>query len=44
MKKKLLINTGLSIVLWLIVFSLIESDLFSFREMAHEMKIEDVQE
>lgn len=44
MKKKLLINTGLSIVLWLIVFALIESDLISFREMAHEMKIEDVQE
>ena len=41
MKKKLLINTGLAVVIWLIVFALIEADIISFREMANEMIKED---
>ena len=41
MKKKLILNTVISIVIWGIVFALIEADVISFREMATEMIEED---
>lgn len=41
MKKKLLWNTLITIVLWLVVFAAVESDIISFREMAQGMIEED---
>jgi predicted secreted protein len=38
MKKKFLLTTGLAIIVWLIVFALVESDL-SFRDMANRMAL-----
>lgn len=43
MKKKFLWTTIVSIIIWLIVFALIESDLISFRDMADAMIEEDHQ-
>ena len=40
-KKKLIWTTIVSIVLWGMVFALIESELISFREMANAMIEED---
>lgn len=37
MKKKLLINTGISIALWIGLFALVEADIISFRLMALDM-------
>ena len=42
MKQKLLRTTLISVVIWGIVFALIESDMVSFREMARIMIDEDV--
>ncbi len=41
MKKKLIINTVLAIVIWGIVYALIEADVISFRDMAMQMIEED---
>lgn len=41
MKKKLLWTSLVTIILWCIVFALVESDLISFREMADVMIEED---
>ena len=41
MKKKFIWTTIVSIVIWGIVFALIESDIISFREMANAMIEED---
>ena len=41
MKKKFIRTTFVAIILWAIVFVLIESDMISFREMANEMIEED---
>lgn len=35
--RKALITTGISVVLWLIIFGLVQSDLISFRTMAKSM-------
>ncbi len=43
MKKKIIWTTFVAIVLWGIVFALIEGDMISFREMANEMIEEDRQ-
>lgn len=40
-KKKFLWTTFVALILWLIVFALIEADVVSFREMANEMVEED---
>jgi predicted secreted protein len=37
MKKKLIITTAISFVIWVIVVILIETDVISFREMAKGM-------
>ncbi len=34
---KFLVTTALAVVIWLVVFAVVESDLISFREMAREM-------
>lgn len=39
--KKFLITTLLSCVLWLIIYGLIESDVISFKEMAHKLAQEE---
>ncbi|MBL4805141.1 MAG: DUF1467 family protein [Alphaproteobacteria bacterium] len=44
MKKKLLWTTLLAVILWGIVFSLIEADIVSFREIADHMIEEDYTE
>lgn len=41
MKKKFLWTTFVSVILWGIVFALVESDIISFREIANEMIEED---
>ena len=41
MKKKFLWTTIVAIILWGIVFALIEADIVSFREMADEMAVSD---
>ena len=41
MKKKFLWTTLVSVILWVVVFLLVESDMISFREMANEMIEED---
>lgn len=41
MKKKLIWTTIVSIVLWGMIFALIEADLISFREIADVMMEED---
>ena len=41
MRKKLIMNTLLSIVLWVLIFILIEKEVISFRDMAFEMVEED---
>lgn len=35
--RKALITTGISVVLWLIIFGLVKSDIISFREMAKNL-------
>ncbi len=40
LKKKLLVVTGVSIVIWAMIYLLIDSDLISFREIAETMAIE----
>jgi predicted secreted protein len=37
LKKKLIVTTIISTILWLLVYFLIESDIISFREMAKDM-------
>lgn len=39
--KKFLITTVLSIIIWLIVYGLIEANVLDFYSMAHDMEIED---
>lgn len=41
MKKVVLYTTLLTIVLWLIVYALVESDIISFARMAKKFAIED---
>lgn len=41
MKKVVLRTTILTIVLWLIIYGLIESNLISFTDMAKQFAIED---
>jgi len=41
MKKKLLATTGVSVLIWIGIFLLVESDLISFQEMAEQMMKED---
>lgn len=41
MKKVVLYTTLLTIVLWLIVYALVESDIISFARMAKQFAIED---
>ncbi|MCB1532406.1 MAG: DUF1467 family protein [Alphaproteobacteria bacterium] len=41
LKKKLLIITGVSIVIWLLIYLLIDSDIISFREMAKSLALQD---
>lgn len=40
-KQKFIITTVLSIVIWLIVFALVESDVISFREIAADLARQD---
>ncbi len=40
-KRKFLITTGVSIIIWLIIFALIKMDIVSFREIADQMILED---
>lgn len=37
LKRKLLVTTGISVVVWLMIYALIESDIISFRELAEAM-------
>ena len=37
MRKKLLITTGISLVIWVIVAILIQIEVISFRDMAKDM-------
>ncbi len=41
MKRKLMITTGVSVVIWGAIFALVESDLISFNDMAKTMMEED---
>ncbi len=41
MKKVVIRTTLLTIVLWLIIYALVESDVISFARMAKEFAIED---
>lgn len=40
--KKFLLTTGLTIMIWGMIYWLVESDLISFHEMAREMAGEDM--
>ena len=42
LKKKVAIVSGLSVVLWLVVFWLIQADVVNFYDMAYEMMEKDV--
>lgn len=41
MKKVVIRTTLLTIILWLIIYALVESDIISFAEMAKQFAIED---
>lgn len=41
LKQKVLIITGVSILIWIFIYALIEADIISFREMAKIMAKED---
>ncbi len=41
MKKKFLITTALSAIIWLVVFGLIEADIINFRDIADQMIDQD---
>ena len=41
MKKKLLLTTGISIILWLVVYVLIRMDVIDFRAMSMAMMKQD---
>ncbi len=41
MKKKLVITTAVSIVLWLVVYAMIEADMIDFRAMSNVMMKQD---
>ena len=41
MRAKFLWTTALSVMIWIVVYLLIESDLISFRDMANAIMIED---
>ena len=43
MKKKLIWTTILSVIIWSVVFVLIEADIISFREIANSMIEEDLE-
>ncbi|HRQ60201.1 MAG TPA: DUF1467 family protein [Alphaproteobacteria bacterium] len=40
-KQKFIITTVVSIVIWLVVFALVESEVISFREIAEQLAIQD---
>ncbi|MGH1398355.1 MAG: DUF1467 family protein [Alphaproteobacteria bacterium] len=42
MKRKLIITTGVSVVIWGAIFALVQSDLISFHDMAKTMMEEDL--
>lgn len=42
-KKKIIITTAVSAILWLIIFALIQADIISFRELAQTMHEQDQQ-
>lgn len=43
MKKKLVWTTIVTMILWGVVFALVEADIISFREMANTMVEEDLE-
>ncbi len=40
-KEKFLITTGISLLVWLLVFALVRSDIISFRDISQHMIEED---
>ena len=41
LKKKFLVTTGVSLLVWLLVYSLITSEIINFRELSKQMILED---
>jgi len=41
LKKKFIITTGLSVLIWLVVFTAVEMNLINFRDIAQDMKYQD---
>lgn len=39
MKRKVILTTGISVFVWLIIYGLIKADLISFREIAQQMSM-----